>query len=198
MWDSQVSILNSSYLKTLELLSAGKTREAYQEFHVNFLQAAKKIYSEASEACPARFSKVENWSSWVKGLYVNSGKADKALADARIEEARKLLAALREAFFNLHKEAGIAQANDVVYAIRVEAAKENPSAEEIKSLSAKLAEAKPSSKSRTAAADFAGACGKFAEAANPLTADGRIEPAEIAPLRQAAEQLYKAFGVELE
>lgn len=198
MWDSQVSILNSSYLKTRELLSAGKTKEAYEEFHVNFLQAVKKIYSEASATYPTRFNKVENWCSWVKELYVNSGKADKALANAQIEEAHKLLAALREEFFNLHKEAGIAQANDVVYAIRTEAAKDKPSAEEIKGLSAKLAEAKPSSKSRMAAADFTGACGKFMEAANPLVADGKIEPAEVAPLRNAAEQLYEAFGVELE
>ena len=40
-YPDKVSILNSSYPKTLELLSAGKTKEAYDELHVNFLQAVK-------------------------------------------------------------------------------------------------------------------------------------------------------------
>jgi len=198
MWDSQVSILNASYLKTLELLSGRKTKDAYEEFHVNFNQAVKKIYSEAPNTYPTRFSGIGDWCSWVKGLYVNSGKADKALAAGKTEEAGKLLETLRQDFFRLHKETGTLQANDIAYAIRMEAAKDRPSADEIRSLSSKLAEAKPSSKTRTAAADFPAAQARFQQAVNPLVSDNKIEAVEIKPLREAADHLYKGFGVELE
>lgn len=180
------------------MLSGGQTKEAYEEFHVNFLQAVKGIYSEASDTCPARFGAVGDWSGRMRELYVHAGKADKALAAGNAGEASKLLAALREDFFKLHREAGIMQVNDLVYALRMEAAKEQPSAQEIKSLLAKLAAAKPSSKSRKAATDFTEASNRFREAANPLLADNRIEPGEVQPLRQAAEPWYQAFGVEFE
>jgi hypothetical protein len=198
MWDSQVSILNTSYPKTLELLSAGKAKEAYEEFHANFLQAVKKIYSEASTTYPARFSKIDDWCGWVKGLYVDSARADKALAVGQCEDASKSLAALREDFFKLHMKTGMLQVNDIAYAIRIEAVKDQPSADEIRNLSAKLADAKPSSKTRTTPAEFAGARGRFLQAVNSLVSGNKIESAEIKPLRDAADQLYKAFGIEFE
>jgi len=198
VWDSQVSILNSSYAKTLDLLSSGKTKAAAEEFHVNFFPAVKKIYSEAPNTYPARFSKINDWCAWVKGLYLDSGRADKALSSGKTEDAAKLLSTLRESFFKLHSETGTLQANDYVYAIWKEAAKDQPSAAEIKSLSAKLADAKPSSRTKKSKTDFAGACGRFQQAVDPLVADGKIDPAEIKSLRDASETLYKAYGVDFE
>lgn len=196
VWDSQVAILNTSYASTVNLLDQGKVKEAAAEFHANFAQAVKKLYSEAPSTYPERFSKIDDWCSWIKNLYVTSAKADKALAAGNGAEAKKLLGSMRDSFYKLHQETQTQKAPDVAYAIYLESLKDAPDAAAIKALDAKLAEAKPAASAKSG--ECANARAEYDKAVAPLLSDGKLDASELPALRSAAKALYKSCGMQFE
>jgi hypothetical protein len=197
MWDGQVALLNSSYQQTLALLDAGKTTEAYNAFHGSFVPAVKKIYSEAPQTYPQRFSKIDNWCDWIKGLYVGTMKADAALAKAD-PGARKMVDGLREQFYKLHKETGTQKINDFIYALHAASAQDNISIDDLKSLRKSLGEAGASVTTQAQADAFAKARTQYEQKLDAILEDGKVDPAEVQPLRQSTDAIYNAYGIQME
>ena len=99
-----MSHLAESYLKTLVFLDGGQVEHAVLEYRKGYLANVKKLYSEAAETYPVRFSKAEHWCVWTKKLYTLSRQTEEALKRQDAEKALKLLEQARNHFYALHKE----------------------------------------------------------------------------------------------
>lgn len=193
-----MSIMNASYQKTLDSLGSGNQKQASDEFHTAFTPAVKKIFSEASQAYPERFKGVDDWNAWVRGLYVTTMKADKALSAGNADQANSLITSLRESFYTLHDQAKILQANDIVFALETEAQKATPDASRIKSLTEKLSRSDLPPKAHGSADDFSKAKSNYTTKVKAIVADQKIDGTELPGLRSATQTLYKAYGTQLE
>jgi hypothetical protein len=198
VWNETVTTMSTSYGKTLELLDAGKKEEARDEYRGNFLQAVKKLHGEAATTYPQRFAAAKDWCTWVKDLYATSVKVDQLLAAQKAEEARPLLVSLRQAFYDLHEQTNTRSVNDLIHALRVEAAKEEPSAEKMRALRGELERAPASKASKAHAAEYAKARDAWAAKVEPILADGKVEAGEREALRAATEAFYRAYGMAFE
>ena len=204
LWDKSVDTLSDGFAATVDLLEAGVPKEALDAYRGKFLVTVKDLYSEASTTQPGRFEKIEDWSAWARGLYVESVKTDKALAalpekgsaDASASLAK--LDSLRAQFVKLHQETGTQSSCDFIYALRMECKKDQPSAEALKKIQASLDKAPAAKKAAAKAAAYAAAKAEWDKAVTPLLAKGAIPADAVAGLREAAEKFYKAFGVQLE
>ena len=204
LWDKSVDTLSEGYGQTVDRLEAGAPKEALDAYRGKFLVTVKDLYSEASTTQPGRFGKIEDWSAWARGLYVESVKTDKALAalpekgsaDAGASLAK--LDSLRAQFAKLHEQTGTQTSCDFIYALRAECKKDQPSADALKKIQASLAKAPVSKKAAAKASEYAVAKAEWDKAVAPLLDKGAIPADSVAALRQAAEKFYKAFGVQLE
>jgi len=197
MWDAWMVSLSDSYAKVLDELSAGRQKEAAAEFRGHFLQTVKKLYTEASQTYPTRFSKINDWCAWARGLYTLTMQADRALA-ASSPDAPKLIESLRQHFYALHKETDTLSVSDAIYAFRVEAAATSPSIERLKSLRQAVSTARPSVKSRLDNAAFTTAQAKWAKTVDAALQQASLAPADLRTLREATETFYRGYGVQME
>ena len=124
-------------------------------------------------------------------------KADAALAKAD-PEARKMVEGLREQFYKLHKEAGTAKINDFIYALHTASAKDSISIDDLKSLRKSLGEAGASVKTQADAATFAKAKTEYQQKLDAILEDGKLDAAEVQPLRQSTDAIYNAYGIQME
>lgn len=192
MWNGWMERLANSYGAVLDHQSAGRTKEAAAEFRANYLQVVKKVFTEAPQTYPTRFSKINDWCTWVAQLYVMSVKTDTALAGNSADSA-KLLEGLRQHFYNLHKETQTLSVSDAIYAFRTEAIAAQPSVEKLKSLKEAVEKAPTSAKARLDGTKFTEAKAKWATVVDAAIADGKV-PA----LREATETFYRAYGIQPE
>ena len=114
-WDGWMASLSENYIKTLDLLKEGKTKDASDLFEKEFVPTVKKAYSEVAEVYPVRFSKTDNWCVWTKQLYILTGMTERALSKKDIDDAFMFLAVLREHFNVLHQKADYRKSNDYIY-----------------------------------------------------------------------------------
>ncbi|MCK5644944.1 MAG: hypothetical protein KAJ19_29360 [Gammaproteobacteria bacterium] len=198
LWDSWVTSLSDSYGRTLDLLDSNKPKESAKEFRNGFVKTIKKLYSEASENYPARFSKGRDWSGWARNLYILTRKCENALRETNTDEARTRLASLREHFYKLHEETDTSKSSDLIYAFRKAARKDKPSIDELKPLRDALEKAKPSMKAKAEQEAFREAGMRWAGRIDSILQDGVIEPSELEPLRTATETFYRSFGLQFE
>lgn len=188
----------SSYLKTLVHLEDGKMEEATLEYRKGYLANVKKLYAEAGSTYPLRFSKAEHWCVWTKKLYVLSRRTEESLKAQDSRKALKLLEELRGHFYALHKETKTFHCNDLIYEFRTEAAKIQPSEEQLRAAARGLEEAAPSCVAKQKAEEYAKAKDTWKRAIMPLLDDGRIDPSEQGSLKKSSEAFYRAFGIQYE
>ena len=162
------------------------------------MPAVKKLFSEAAQTYPERFKGVDDWCGWIRGVYITTMKADKALAAGNADQANSLILSLRKSFYELRDQTKSLQANDIVFALEIESQKANPDASQIKSLTQKLAESKLSPKAQGSADDFVKAKSDYTTKVNPIVADQKIDGGKLPELRSATHTLYKAYGTQLE
>jgi hypothetical protein len=198
MWDGWMVSLSGSYEKTVELLEAGKAKEAREEFGARFVPTVKKLYTEAPKTYPVRFAKINDWCSWMKNLYTMSLTAEKALSGDDSAGSKKLLAGLRAHFYGLHRETETLRVNDWIYAFVTAAAKEKPSAEELKAVSKSIGTAQPSVKALANADAFSKARSEWLAQVSTILEDGRIDAGELKTLRTTSDGFYRAFGTQFE
>jgi len=190
--------LATSHLKTLVCLDDGKLEQATFEYRKGYLANVKKLYSEAAKTYPVRFSKAEHWCVWTKRLYVLSRQTEEALKTRDAEKALKLLEETRGHFYALHKETETFHCNDLIYEFRTEAAKSEPSEEQLKGIMKRLGKAEPSRTAGEKTQQYAEAKNAWQKAVTPLLDDGQIDPSEQDSLRKASEVFYRAFGIQYE
>lgn len=188
----------SSYLKTLVSLEAGKLEQATLDYRKGYLASVKKLYAEAGTTYPLRFSKAEHWCVWTKKLYVLSRQTEEALKARNSKKALELLEQARGHFYALHKETGTLHCNDLIYVFRTEAAKGEPSQEQLQQIVERLDKAEPSCVVRKKSAEYAEAKDTWKKAISPLLDDGRIDSSEQISLHKASETFYRAFGIQYE
>jgi len=191
-------LLAESYVKTLDLLQEERAIEASQEFKRNFVQPVKKLYSEAAEVYPPRFSKVDDWCAWTKRLYVLTRKAENALRDGQTQQALAELSRLREHFYLLHVEAETQKSNDYIYAFLMRAQAEHPDAAELNSLATLVMDAEPCRSTGADADGYEKARSDWSSTVTALLEDGTIDADEIGPLREITYDFYRSFGVQFE
>ena len=187
-----------SYPKTLAYLEDGKLKEAILEYRKGYLANVKKLYSEAANTYPVRFSKAEHWCVWTKRLYVLSRQTENVLKAQDSEKALKLLEELRKHFYALHKETKTFHFNDFIYEFRTEATKSKPSKEQLEKIRKKLEKAEPSYLAKKKSKEYTEAKNAWEKAVMPLLDDGQIDSSEQDSLREASEAFYRAFGIQYE
>jgi len=190
--------LSESYVKTLDPLAAGRTAEAATEFHDNFTPTVKKLYSEAAQIYPVRFSKSENWCIWTKQLYVQTIKLDETLGKGDQAEALKMLADLREHINNLHLQTQTQKANDFIYAFHRQLAQPAPEARELSALADKLAKADPSAKAKANAEAYGKARAEWSRQAEAALEGGTLDSGKRRALRASTEKFYHDYGMQFE
>lgn len=162
------------------------------------MASVKRLYSEAGSTYPVRFSKAEHWCVWTKKLYVLSRQTEEALKVRDAKKALKLLEQMRGHFYALHKETETFHCNDLIYAFRAEAAKSEPSEEQLQGIVRRLEKVEPSCVARKKPKEYAKAKDAWKKAVAPLLNDGRIDSAEQDSLHKASEAFYRAFGIQYE
>ncbi len=190
--------MSVSYAKTMTLLDADDLEKASKEYKAGFNQEVKKLYSESAKVYPLRYSKVKDWCAWTKVLYITSRKTEIALDKGKKELALKNLAALRKHFYSLHVETKTEKASDYIYAFRDKANADQLEPAKLKSLYDLLLTAPPSGAAAKAQEKFDEARDAWSAQIEPLLQDDKIEEAEVAVLRSAAEDLYGKYGMVLE
>jgi len=199
-WDDWMKVLSGCYVVITDRMDEKKIGEAAQEYKIGFSPTIKKMYTELSSTAPARFVKInsEDWGDWIRQFYIKTSKTGTALTESNADEANKGLAGLREWVYTLHEKAGLKKSNDVIFAFNKMAASEKPADAELVKLAAELDKAGPSLDAKAKADAFAKAKAEWKTVADPILKDGKVAPAELAPLRKASEKFYKAFGVQFE
>jgi hypothetical protein len=198
MWDGWMDRMASSYLKTLLGVEEGRLEQATLEYRKGYLASVKKLYAEAGTTYPLRFSKAEHWCIWTKKLYVLSRQTEEALKARDSKKALALLEQARGHFYALHEETGTFHCNDLIYAFRTEAAKGEPSQEQLQQIVERLDKAEPSFVVRKKSAEYTEAKDAWKRAITPLLVDGRIDSSEQTSLCKASEAFYRAFGIQYE
>lgn len=204
LWDDSMVKLSDSYAKTVDLVEAGNYPEASKEYGANFVPVMKKLYSEAAEIYPPRFSKVDEWCKWTKRVYIFTRRTEETLeaaaeaGSAEPEQAMKYLMALREYFYFLHDDSEYLRSSDFIYAFHKELLDEQPDAARLRSLIEALEEAEPSMNA-AADADAYGAVRKeWAGKVTPLLDGGAPEGDALTQLRDATKPFYRQYGIQFE
>lgn len=190
--------LSDSYAKTLVRASAKDLEGAGGEFHANFLPAVTKLYGEVASTYPKRFAKIGEWCGWAKEMQALSTKADGALAAKNAVESAKLLAALREHFYRLHRMTETQRTNDFIYAFRMAAMKESPLVADLQEARQALQRATPSAKAAADPVAYEKAREQWAQRVDAILKDGTVEAAEVESLRAATEAFYQFYGIQFE
>ena len=190
--------LSDSYAKTLDLLKSNKSQEASQEFATNFVATVKKLFSEVENTYPPKFSKINDWCTWVKQLYRMTVTADKMLKKGDIENSMKMLSMLREHFYNLHMETKTEKTNDYIYAFYVGANKDTQDLKELKSIQEQLDKAELSVKAKSNEKDYKKAKSEWLSKVGELLKADTIASEALTSLRQVTEKFYNDFGIQFE
>ena len=190
--------MSESYVKTLTFVKAGDMAAADKEFNGNFVAAVKKLYTEAAEIYPVRFSKVNDWCTWTKSFYKLTQRTSKVFVKGQEEVALTFLEGLRDLFYQLHKEAGTLKTNDFVYALRKESRAEKPSTAELKKIADALQKAEDSIKTKEMAAQYTEARALWLKTASEFLNAGTVDSQTLNTLRSATEEFYMLFGVQFE
>ena len=208
MWEGWSAALTQSYAKTHDLLAQHKTAEAAQEFNAGVGATVRQMYSETSVLAPQRYAALDpdQWSSWMRRLYIQTRQAEKALAQpdqaaapaAKQADPATSLTALREHFFALHEKTGKHEANDLIYAFYRQSLGGKPDAARLKQLADSLVQLPPPGKTPEQTARFEQAMKSWNARIEPILADGKITSDEAGQLRQAAGKLYRQYGIRLE
>jgi hypothetical protein len=198
VWNASVTTMSESFVKTLDLMEAGKASEAREEYRPQFLQAVKKLYGEAATTYPLRFAAAKEWCVWQKNLYATAVKIDQFLAAGKVQEAKTSLLSLRQEFYDLHEQTNSRGVNDVIYLIHLEAMKAEPSVEKIQMLRGGLEFVPPSVASKADNAAYVKARDAWAAKLQPIVADGKVDASEREALRAATDAFYRAYGMAFE
>ena len=198
MWGDWMTALSDSYIKSLDLLQKKKTEDAAKEFSQGFVATVKKLYSEAASTYPARFSKVDDWCTWTKNLYVLTRQAEDSLGRGKKKEALGRLARLREHFDTLHVKAQVRKTNDYIYAFRRMLEKGKTEAKQVSGLLNALDKAEPSAKAKAKAEDYAKARAEWSKQVATAMEDGKILKRKLKKLRASTEKFYREFGIQFE
>lgn len=192
-----MSSLSDKHEQMLGFLDAGKVREAAAVYTNQFLPTVKQIYTETPDTYPTRFSKIDDWCSWIKQLYVISVKADKSMNSS--SSALAELERIRGHFYALHNRSGTLTVSDLIYAFRTEAAKESPALASLQKLHASIV-AQPvlSAKAKDNPAAFEAARQAWNAAVNPLLQKNALTADERTALQKATERFYRLYGVQFE
>lgn len=195
-----MKVLSGCYVAIADLMGQQKVAEATQEYKTGFSPTTKKMFTELASTAPARFSKIssEDWGDWIRQFYIKARKTEESLNTSKTDEAVKGLTGLREAVSALHEKAGIKKVNDVIFVFNAKVAGEKPVDTELVKLAGELDKADLSLDAKAKGDAFAKAKAAWKTVADPILKDGKVEPAELAPLRQASEKFCKAFGIQFE
>jgi len=204
LWDESMLQLSEGYAVTLSLVEEGKTEEAYDVFREDFVAPFKKLYSEAAEIYPLRFSKIEEWCKWTKRTYIWTRKTEDLLKGAEgggevdREEAVKYLLVLREHFYVMHREAKILKSNDYIYSFYKELLADEPELAALKAARDALDRADPSMKATAESDAFATAKSAWLGNVAPILDGPALAPAQLDQLRTSTGPFYRAFGMQFE
>lgn len=195
-----MGLMSEGYAGTLGSLDAGKAEEASRLFKRRCVQAVKKLYAEAAETYPVRFSGAEDydWCAWTRQLYVLTRRIEDALEQGRLDEAIERLPGLREHFYGLHVEAKTLKANDHIYAYLRELLDDAPSLDDLVEIQEFLSKAEPSAKALAEGEAYERAKSRWTEAVGVIVDDGAIDSAELPALREASQRFYEEFGIQFE
>lgn len=193
-----MAALSGAYRSTRESLRTGPTDETTERFRRGFVYTVKKLYSEAAQTYPVRFSKASDWCAWSKGLYTMTRSVEEAMEARRWDEAAQKLAGIREHVHRLHLETGVLRTNDFIHSFWMEAQRNGPDAAVLSRALKRLADAPLSMKAKREARAFRGALRAFETAVSPLIEDKVVSSEEAARLRAATEPFYMAYGIEFE
>jgi hypothetical protein len=195
VWDAQVPTLNKSYTATIDLLMANKTSDAYAEFHANFVPAIKKVFSEAATSSPERFKSAEDWTAWVRSLYIATIRIDGVLAKGNATDAQLLLNRVHNDFYDLHRQTNTLKANDLAFALNAEVNQANPDLDKVKKLAGQLASAPCPAGSTLQPEQWQSAQTSFAGKINPAL---KSPNPDLGVLREAAKSMCDTVGKQLE
>jgi hypothetical protein len=199
MWDGWTERMTASYTKTLDLLDEGRDKKAAEEFRTGYVQTVKKLYSEAAEIYPVRFSKVDEWCGWTRNLYRKTIKLDKELAKgSKGKKVDRMMTGLRQHFYNLHYDAKTLKAGDYVFALNQVASQKKPSIKLIKNLRKKLESAKASGKAKSDADGFSKAKKEWEGKMDTIMADDSISKKELEAMRKSTGEFCRAYGMQFE
>ncbi|MCP4642738.1 MAG: hypothetical protein GY851_19990 [bacterium] len=193
--------LSGSLAKTIALLEEDKPAEAAQEYKRRFVPTMKKLYSEAAEVYPVRFSKAKEWCAWTKRLYIWTRKAEDTLTRTEKGEtdgAVPFLLVFREYFFVLHEETGQLACGDHIYLFYKELLQKSPKMAVLKKAVAGLEKAKPSMKAKGGAEAYAKAKAAWLDQVSPVLDAGALGSAEVAQLVEMTKPFFMAYGLPFE
>ncbi len=108
--------LDESHAQTQMLLANGDVSAAAQAFNTGFFATVKKLYAEAGETYPVRYSKASNWCIWTKQLYIHTAQVDKMLSEGQVREASAGLDMVLAYFYTRHADTGTEKTSDILYA----------------------------------------------------------------------------------
>ena len=190
--------LSDSYAETTDLLDAGKTKAAAEEFSRHFTPPLKKLYSEAGQVYPLRFANAKAWCEWTKRFYTLTRETEDCLAENRRREARTLLEALRKHVYDLHVETKTQKTNDYVYALHLYASEKRPDALRLRATNEGLAKAEPSAKAEAEPEFFEESKKAWQGQTGKALAQDKVPLRQKKKLRKAANRFYREFGVQFQ
>ncbi len=198
LWDSSMVKLSESYVKTSDLLADGKTEDAAKEFSTNFVVTMKKLYSEAAETYPLRFSQIDEWCKWTKRVYIWTRRTEEALKARKREDAEKYLPLFREYFYVMHEESKVLKSNDHLYAFQKELTGESPSADALAKAKTAFEKAEPSMRAKAEPEAFESAKKAWLEQVGAVLQGGSLGSEQLEALRVATGTFYREFGIQFE
>jgi hypothetical protein len=198
LWDSSMVALTESCVKTSDLLAEGKTEDAAKEFSTNFVVTMKKLYSEAAETYPVRFSQIDEWCKWTKRVYIWTRRTEEALKGGKREDAEKYLPLFREYFYVMHEESKALKSNDHLYAFHKELAGESPSADALSKAKAAFEKAEPSMRAKAESEAFDRAKKAWLEQVSTALRGSSLGAQQLDALRVATGPFYREFGIQFE
>lgn len=193
-----MSRLGEGYFKTLDCLDKGNLEQAELEYRKGYMANVKKLYAEAGNTYPLRFSNAEHWCIWTKKLYVLSRQTEEILKKQDSAQALKLLEEARSHFYLLHEETGTLHCNDVIYEFYTETSASKPCKEQLQKIMKQLEKAEPSFIAKEKAEEYAEAKDAWQTAITALLAEDEIHSSQRDSLRKASEVFYRAFGIQYE
>ncbi len=190
--------LSSSYLATLDLLEQDKADEAAKEYSRKFVAPMKKLYAEAAETYPPRFSKMDEWCKWTKRVYVWTRRTEEAFKQKEPEKAAEYLPLFREYFYVLHEKAKVLKSNDHIYAFHKELGADEPSLDTLRSVLGALDKAEPSMKAKAGADAYKQAKAKWHGQVSPILESGSLSADQLGQLRKLTAPFYRDQGIQFE
>ena len=190
--------MSKSYVATLDLLEDGEQAQAYEEFRLRFVPTVKRLYSEAAQVHPVRFTGIDDWCAWSRKLYILAQKAQDAMEAGDFEEAELLLGDIRYHFYALHDQTNTRKANDTIFAFQRHLEGDALDAARLNALREEMATAAVPAAAGSRKDDFEAMRAKWTKKADGALSDDGIRRFRRRGLRKATERFYNDFGLLLE